>query len=444
MLTRHFSWPIAPLFLLILLSLAVAPATHAAPSVTELILGTSGQGRPITAVKIGDGARKFALVADTHGGPEANTYQLGLQLADYFRAHPEEVPASVRLYIVPTLNPDGLAGETRFNGSGVDLNRNMNTNLDACPENDWSNHVEGARGIESDTGGPYPDSEPESRLIRDFLLDASAVIFYHSDGGDVFPAFCEHAPSIALAQAYAAHSGYRYDRYWQNYNITGGMHDWAGSLGIAAITPELFNGIDQDYQQNLAGVQAILRQPEELMPLPADQQEQGITIPALIWRYWQAHGGLEQFGPPLAAAERADGVVRQYFARTLLELHPEQADTPYLVQPAPLGRELAAGRTIAPAAEQPDVRFFPETGHTLREAFAAYWERHDGMLLFGLPLSEEFEAPAADGVRRTLQLFERAMLAYYPEDGSVHPEPLGWAALVRGRIQSTPSTQQIR
>jgi predicted deacylase len=435
---------LASIFIATLLSFAPARAGHAAPSVTDLTLGTSGAGRPITAVKIGDGARKFVLVGDTHGGPEANTYQLVSQLADYYRANPQEVPSEVRLYIIPTLNPDGLAGDTRFNAAGVDLNRNMNTNLDACPENDWNMHVQGARGIESDTGGPYAESEPESRLIRDFLLDASAVIFYHSDGGDVFPAFCEHAPSIALAQAYAASSGYRYDRYWQNYNITGGMHDWAGSLGIAAITPELFNGIESDYEQNLAGVQAILRQPTDFMPLPADHQEQGITIPALLWRYWQAHGGLEQFGPPLAPAERAGGTIRQFFARAVLELHPEQADTPYLIQPAPLGRAIAAGRTIAPAAEQPNMRFFPETSHTLREAFAAYWEQHDGMLLFGLPLSEEFDAPAADGVRRTMQLFERAMLAYYPEDGSVRAEPLGWAALVRERLQRSTTAQQIR
>ncbi len=284
----------------------------------------------------------------------------------------------------------------------------------------------------------------QAGLIRDFLLNASAVIFYHSDGGDVFPAFCEHAPSIRLAQAYAAATGYRYDRYWQSYSITGGMHDWAASLGIAAITPELINGIDADYEQNLAGVQAILRQPADFMPPPTDHQEQGITVPALIWRYWQAHGGLEQFGPPLAPAERANGITRQFFARALLELHPDQADTPYLVQPAPLGRSIAAGRVIAPAAEQPNMRFFPETSHTLRDAFAAYWDQRDGMLLFGLPISEEFDAPAADGVRRTMQLFERAVLAYYPEDGSVYPEPLGWAALVRDRLQRTTAAQQIR
>jgi predicted deacylase len=442
MLRQHLFCRLAPLVLLIALA-GPASNSHAAPGVTELTLGASGAGRPITAVKIGDGSRKFALVGDTHGGPEANTYQLASQLADHFRAHPEEVPSAVRLYIIPTLNPDGLAGGTRFNAAGIDLNRNMNTNLDACPENDWSTHVQGARGIESDTGGPYPDSEPESRLIRDFLLDASAVIFYHSDGGDVFPAFCEHTPSIALAQAYAAATGYAYDRYWPNYNITGGMHDWAASLGVAAVTPELINGIDSDFEQNLAGVRAILRQPEEFMPLPEDHQEQGIAVPALIWRYWKAHGGIEQFGPPLAPAESASGNLRQFFERAVLELHPDQANTAYLVQLAPLGRALATGRAGA-ASEAPGARFFPETGHTLREAFATYWEQRDGMRLFGLPLSEEFDAPAADGVRRTMQLFERALLAYYPEDGGVRLEPLGWAALVRGRLQTATTTQQIR
>ncbi len=396
-------------------------------------------------MKIGDGPRKLALVGDTHGGPEANTFELASQLADYFRAHPEEVPLSVRLYIIPTLNPDGLALGTRFNASGVDLNRNMNTDLDACPENDWNNHVQGAYGVESDTGGPYPESEPESGLIRDFLLDAAGVIFYHSDGGDVFPAFCEHAPSIALAQTYATATGYRYDRYWGKYNITGGMQDWAGSLGIAAVIPELINGVDADYDQNLAGVQAVLRQADALLPLPEDRVEQGVPVPALIWRYWKAHGGPEFFGPPLAPATLDGAITRQFFERAVLELRPDQADTPYLVQPAPLGRAALAGRALPIAGEgDREGRTFAETGHTLRGAFADYWDRRDGMLLLGLPLSGELDAPAADGQRRTMQYFERGALALYPEDGGVCPEPLGWAALVRARLQDTTAAQQIR
>ena len=420
-----------------------APAPQSAPPIVELTLGTSTEGRPITALKIGGGARKFVLVGDTHGGPEANTFELVTQLAEYFRTHPAEVPDGLRLYIIPTLNPDGLALGTRFNARGVDLNRNMNTNIDSCAENDWRNDVQGAYGVESTTGGPFAESEPESRLIRDFLLDAAGVIFFHSNGGDVFPAFCEHAPSIALAQAYAAATGYTYDRYWQKYMITGGMHDWAGALGIAAITPELSSGDQPEFTQNLAGVQAILQQADALLPIPTDHQEHGFTIPALIWRFWQAHGGAARFGLPLAPAQSEAGITRQFFERAALEIHPDQTDTPWLVQPAPLGRQWL-GTPDPPAPEQPGARFFPETGHSVHEAFLAEWEQHDGLLLLGFPLNEETSARAADGIMRPLQVFERGVLAYYAEDNSVRLEPLGWAMLVRAQLQQSTATQQIR
>ena len=195
---------------------------------TSLTIGLSGQGRAINAVRFGDGTRKLVVVGDTHGGPEANTYVLTTQLIDYFQQHADQIPGDVRLYLIPTLNPDGLALGTRFNANGVDLNRNMNTDLDTCAENDRRTTVHGAYGLIADTGGPYADSEVESRVIRNFLLDANGAIFIHSNAGLVFPAFCEHAPSIAMGQLYAEGAGYLYNRYWPKYMITGGMHDWAG------------------------------------------------------------------------------------------------------------------------------------------------------------------------------------------------------------------------
>lgn len=410
----------------------------------DLTLGSSTEGRPITALRIGSGPLKLVLVGDTHGGPEANTYQLSNQLADYFRANPAEVPASVSLYVIPTLNPDGLAAGSRFNAHGVDLNRNMNTSFDSCPENDWRITVEGAYGVVSDTGGPYADSEVESRLIRDFLLDASAVIFFHSNAGNVFPASCEHPPSIALAQTYAAAAGYNYARYWDSYHITGGMHDWAGSLGIAAIIPELVTGDQPEYQQNLQGVQAVLANADALLPPPADHAEAGIDVPALIWRFWKAYGGMERFGPPLLPASVDGGVTRQVFQRAAFEIHAEQANTPYLVQVTPLGRLAAAGQTFAPGSDSPDALYFPETGHSVRAGFRSFYEQIDGMRALGLPLSEEVIATAEDGLQRTVQYFERGELAYYPEDGSTRLEPLGWYSLVRQQLATTPLAQTIR
>jgi hypothetical protein len=431
---------------LFLLQPASALSEQATPPVRDLLLGYSGQGRPINALQIGAGPRKLAVIGDTHGAPEANTYTLTLQLAEHFRANPAEVPPEVRLYLIPTLNPDGLALGTRFDAQGVDLNRNMNTNLDACTENDWRVTVQGAYGQISDTGGPYPDSQVESRLIRNFLLDAAGAIFIHSNAGLVFPAFCEHAPSNRMGQLYAEAAGYLYNRYWPNYQITGGMHDWAGSLGIAAITPELISGADVEFAQNLAGLRAVLANWPETLPLPEDRIEANTVVPAMLWRYWKALGSSAVFGPPLAPAQPTpDGLV-QVFANVQLELRGALADTPYLVQPQPLGRRsmeaLAYGGAAALAPVDPATapRYFAETGHSLRESFLVYWERNGGADVFGLPLSEEFTALVADRQPRIVQYFERAVFAYYPEDGSVRLEPLGWQNMQRAQWDA-PTTQ---
>ncbi len=435
------------IFLLLLIFLAAplhaAPARR--PSVDDLTIGASAQGRPITALRVGDGPIKLVIVGNTHGAPEANTYALATMLADHFRANPHEVPSAVRLYIIPTINPDGLALGARFNARGVDLNRNMNTSFDACPDNDWRVTVFGAYGIVSDTGGPYPDSEVESRVLRSFLLDAWGAIFLHSAAGNVFPAFCDHAPSIAMAQTYAAGSGYRYTRFWDQYVITGGMHDWAASLGIAAIIPELVTGTEPEFEQNLAGVQAVLAAAEQLLPAPEDQVENGIVVPAILWRSWRMHGGNDLFGPPLAPAVVEHGMIRQIFERAVLEIHPEWADTPYLVQLAPLGRTRAspAGAALRNDCPPHECRRFAETPYAIRGAFAAYWERHGGLATFGFPLSDEGMAYAADGEWRVQQVFERAVFSLH-DDGSVSLEPLGWAFLVRERSLASAAAHQVR
>ena len=421
--------------LLMLIALAWVPPQAAArprsQEPRELLLGYSAQGRPIVATQFGDGPRKLVVVGNTHGAPEGNTYRLTIALIDYLRAHPDLVPPSVRLFLIPSVNPDGIAIGWRFDAAGVDLNRNMNTNLDACPENDWRTTVQGAYGLTAETGGPYPDSQPEIRLTQAFLLDAAGAIFLHSNAGLVFPAFCEHAPSIRLAEVYASGAGYIYSRFWPRYNITGGMHDWAGSLGIAAITPELVTGDQMEFTENLAGLSAVLAAADQLLPLPEDGLVVGQPVPAPLFRYWRALGGEERFGLPLEPPRVTNEGVSQTFQNARLALSHAQRDTIFYVQSEPLGVAVATGRAYHNAARDDSAvavsgtgKLFTETGYTLDAGFLDFWQRGGGLASFGLPLSAEFRAPGADGRMRTLQYLERAVFSYEPELG-VRLEPLG-------------------
>jgi hypothetical protein len=348
------------------------------------------------------------LVGDTHGGPEANTYRLVTQLVVYFREHPGEVPPELSLYLIPTINPDGLAGGTRFNAHGVDLNRNMDTSADTCPENDWQQRVAGAYGIVSDTGGPYPESEPESRLIRDFLLDANGVIFFHSNAGVVFPA-CGDVASATMARVYADGAGYDFIPVWDRYPITGGMHDWAGGLGIAAMTPELVTGDQPEFEQNLQGVQAVLRQGADLLPDMVERTIDGVPVQPVIWRAWIAWGRERIWGKPIDGP-RSDGQGgwTQLFENGLLEYSPARSASASVVQVALLGQEVLGGRVAPPEDPAMGGRFFPETSHAIHGLFAQFWEVYGGLPIFGLPLTGEERGVDEAGRPVITQIFERA------------------------------------
>jgi murein peptide amidase A len=86
----------------------------------ELLLGRSVDGRPIVAIESGDfdAPRRVLVVGCIHGNEPA-----GIAVAERLaRMRP---PTEVDLWVVPVLNPDGVAARTRGNAHGVDLNRNF-------------------------------------------------------------------------------------------------------------------------------------------------------------------------------------------------------------------------------------------------------------------------------------------------------------------------------
>lgn len=197
----------------------------------------------------------------------------------------------------------------------------------------------------------------------------------------------------------------------------------------------------------LAGAVASCITPLRAVAAPAEQAliyypETGHNIGLRFRRFYERYGGLEVFGLPLTEVI-ADGPMQvQYFERARFELRP---DLPGGVSLSLLGREITAGRPEPEfqwLAGNPGGgrRFFAESGHTLGGAFREFWERKDGLVIFGYPISEELSEVGADGVARTVQYFERARFELHPEfaftPAAIQLGHLGRQALAaRGELQ---------
>jgi protein MpaA len=150
-----------------------APHVHRA-----VMLGRSVQGRPIWAFEVGDprSPRRILVVGCIHGNEPA-----GVAIADALaRGRPV---AGADLWIVPDLNPDGVAANTRQNADRVDLNRNF----------PWQWRPLGPPGS-TFYSGPRALSEPESRIAQRLVLRVrpQVSIWFHQhldavdeSGGDV-------------------------------------------------------------------------------------------------------------------------------------------------------------------------------------------------------------------------------------------------------------------
>jgi hypothetical protein len=161
----------------------------------------------------------------------------------------ESLPHDVSLFLVPRLNPDGLAGKSRHNARGVDLNRNWQTN-------NWRpDEAESADGAPA-AGGPSPFSEPETAAFSSWLLglrDQStsrlSVIIYHSacpPKGLIQPGYRitsgrqETDPNAAkLGRHWSSKLGYDYSPTWPEYLITGEAIHWCAENQITCIDVEL-------------------------------------------------------------------------------------------------------------------------------------------------------------------------------------------------------------
>lgn len=136
------------------------------------MIGTSVQGRAIEAIRLGDPRGVPVLVVGViHGREEA-----GLLVTDLLEAMTP--PPGVALWIVPNMNPDGLALNVRGNANRVDLNRNFPYL--------WA--PLGRRGYWQFAGNARA-SEPETKAMMAFIrrIEPRFGIWYHQDLNVISP-----------------------------------------------------------------------------------------------------------------------------------------------------------------------------------------------------------------------------------------------------------------
>lgn len=207
-------------------------------------IGTSVQGRGITAYRFGSGASTVLYVGGTHGDEKSSVHLLNSWI-DQLEANPGAIPAGRTIVVIPNLNPDGYAANRRTNAHNVDLNRNF-------PASNWKQSVTMPDGsVNPNGGGSAPLSEPESAALASYAqsLNLRAVLTYHATAGLVIPNGA--GDSSALAKTYDSKSNVYYSTGGGavfQYDVTGAFEDWLyESLGIPALVIELWTMNSNEY-----------------------------------------------------------------------------------------------------------------------------------------------------------------------------------------------------
>lgn len=169
--------------------------------------------------------------------------------------------------------------------------------------------------------------------------------------------------------------------------------------------------------------------------------------------YWENNGGLPVFGYPITAAapeqNRDTGQTynTQWVERNRMEVHPENAGTPYEILLGLLGKDRLAqiGRNWQAepreAGPKAGCLWFEQTGHNVCNnsgnlGFKTYWETHGlkisgldnyarSLQLFGLPLTEPKMETNSSGDTVLTQWFERARFEWHPNNPDEYKVLLG-------------------
>jgi protein MpaA len=199
------------------------------------LLGRSVDGRPIEAIRVGNPHGTPVLVVGAIHGNETAGIAIARALE---RLHPRDLD----LWIVPDLNPDGVAADTRGNAHGVDLNRNF----------PWRWRPMG--GVYE--SGPRPLSEREARIAHSLILRIrpKLTIWFHQHLDLVWAS----GGNRRVEKVFARVSGLPYHPMPQ---LAGSAISWQNNTlhGTTAFAAELPAGPARDVPRYVRAVLAAAR-----------------------------------------------------------------------------------------------------------------------------------------------------------------------------------------
>ena len=221
---------------------------------TTSVYGYSLRGRPLLAYTFGVSGPVTMYVGAIHGNESSSS---GLMRAwiDDLEANPS-LYSGKRVVVVPTINPDGLAANTRTNSRGVNLNRNF-------PTDGWAKDINDTDGYHEGGGGALPLSEPEAQALANLTISLRPrlLLSFHAIGSLVTGD--PGGYSAGYAARYASMVGYSDTTYSSgggfDYNITGAYEDWASSKqGIPSMVIELGSYGYYSFSHHRSALRAML------------------------------------------------------------------------------------------------------------------------------------------------------------------------------------------
>ena len=211
-------------------------------------LGTTVQNRHVWGMKISDNPlleedEIVCYYVGCHHGNEDISVEVPMYFLGYifdnYGVNPDVTywVENREIWVLPLLNPDGYANNSRYNANSVDLNRNYSFHWG---ESAWAY-------------GPYPFSEVETQIVRDLNLEHhfTSSHSYHSYGEEILYPFAwdSNHPSPddvfyqEIVNAMCAMNGYDPLLSGNLYPHGGEHNDYLyAEQGVMSVTTELWSG----------------------------------------------------------------------------------------------------------------------------------------------------------------------------------------------------------